>query len=51
MFFRIPDEFLLEVKKIENINLVSSEYRGDEIEEEDFFKESDEDYINESVEE
>lgn len=50
MFFRIPDEFLLDVKKIENIDLVSSEYRGDEIEE-DFFKESDEDYINESVEE
>ncbi len=51
MFYRIPDEFLLYVKKVKDMNLVSSEYRGDEIEEEDIFKEADEDYISESIEE
>lgn len=51
MFFRIPNEFLLEVKKVKDMHLVSSEYRGDEIEEEDIFKEADEDYISEIVEE
>ena len=49
MFFRIPYEFLLEVKKIDNLNFVSSEYRCDEIKEEDFFEEADEEYISESI--
>ena len=51
MFYRIPNEFLLDVKKVKDMNLVACEYRWDEIEEEDIFKEADEDYISESIEE
>jgi len=54
MFFRIPDQFVLEVKQIKDFSLFSSEYRCNEIEQDFFeeknlFEDADEEYINENI--
>lgn len=52
MFYRIPHEFLVEVKEVYELDIISSEgYRCSGIEEEDPFKSADEEYVNESVKE
>lgn len=49
MYYRIPEEFMIEVKKVDDINIFSSEYRSETIEREDPFIESDEEYINANI--
>ncbi|MCR4943609.1 MAG: hypothetical protein K5986_03975 [Clostridium sp.] len=51
MFYRIPDEYIVEVKKDITFDLTSCKNISRGFEEEDPFKEADEEYITESIEE
>lgn len=51
MFYRIPDEFIIEVKEMYDLDMLSSEYRCSYESRENLFEEADEEYINESIKE